>query len=461
MIEKANIKKALRLIFVDFFGLVIGILNGFFLPMVFSIEGYALFKTFSLYATYAIVFSFGLSDGLYLLYGGKNESNLDTSKTKAYYLFLVKIQAAVCIVMFTLSYFILKDTALIFFSIFIIPLQLIHFFRLYYRALGEFDKYSFLQAILVIFELLNTLFIVIYVRSQDPNLFIYIKIINHMLVAALLSMLFWGKHKAIKAAKLKWLDYSTIMKPGFVVLIADLLAALIFSLDRWFVKVLFSNEDFAYYSFAVSILNLFLVFIASITNIFYSYISQKLEDARYIKHLKNIVIIVSSFFPIGYFILQYIVKTYLAIYTPALEVLWILILTLPFITVINVLYINLYKASKSIKVYLKKMMITLAISFILNIVAFIIFGTTVALAWATFAAFIIWYFYSSKDFQGTKINMREVLYLSVLIVSFIGVKVAELSLILSLIILILALLINIYTFYIKDVLHMLNVTRNK
>lgn len=459
MMVKDNIKKGLRLVFVDFFGLMIGILNGFFLPMVFSIEGYALFRTFTLYATYAVVFSFGLSDGLYLMYGGKDESDMDMSKTKAYYFFLMKIQAVVCVIMFILSYCILEDTALIFFSFFITPLQLIHFFRLYYRALGEFDKYSLLQSILVVFELMNTLFIVFYVKSQNPHLFIFIKIVNHVIVAALFSILFFGRHKAISSAKLKWSDYYAVMRPGFIVLMADMVAALIFSLDRWFVRVLFSNEAFAYYSFAVSILNLFLVFIVSITNIFYSYISKKLEDDIYIKQLKNDVLIISSFFPVVYFILADIIEAYLIKYTEALDVLWILILTLPFISVINVLYINLYKASKSINAYLKRMMIILAVSFILNIAAFIIFGTASAIAWATFIAFLIWYFYSSRDFQGIKISLREISYLSFLMISLFAVKAANLGLFLSLFVLMVVSIINVLIFYKKDALHILSIFR--
>ncbi len=457
--EISKIKKGLRLIFVDFFGLVIGILNGFFLPMVFSIDGYALFKTFSLYVTYTAIFSFGLSNGIYMLYGGKDTAEIDISKTKAYYLFLMKLQVVVSGIMFVLSYFAFKDNALILFSMIIMPLQLIDFFRLYYRALGEFDKYSFLQAILVVLELFNTLFVVMYAKSQNPDLFIYIKILNHFVVAALFSALFLGRNKSIKTVRLKCRDYYTVMKPGIILLIADMMVVLIFSLDRWFVKSLFSTEDFAFYSFAVSILSLFMVFISSVTNIFYSSISKRLEDCKYIRSLKNYVLIISSFFPICYFILQYLVKAYLVKYVDSLDVLWIFILTLPFISVINVLYINLYKASKNIKVYLKKIVIILSISFVFNIIAYIFFGTVTALAWATFIVFVIWYFCTSNDFQAAGTSWREVIYLSVLLVSFILLKEVKLNLFLTIFLLIIVLVINVLIFYKKNFLDILGVFR--
>lgn len=460
MMVKDSVIKGMRLVFVDFLGLLVGILNGFFLPMVFSIEGYALFKTFSLYAVYAVVFSFGLSDGLYLMYGGKAEADIDESKTKAGYFFLIKLQAVVAVIMFAISYFIMKDTALVFFSFFIMPLQIIHFFRLYYRALGEFDKYSLLQGILVIFELLNTLFIVIYVKSQNPDLFITIKIINHVIVAVLFSLLFFNKHRTSGPAPLKWGDYTAVMKPGFLVLIADMAAALFFSLDRWFVMILFDDAAFAFYSFAVSILNLFLVFITSVTNIFYSYISKKLEDAAFIKLLKSCVLIISSLFPVGYFVLEKIVEVYLGKYIGSLEVLSILVLTMPFIGVINVLYINLYKASKSIKVYLKRMMVVLTLSFILNAVASIIFGTVASIAWATFASFVIWYFYSARDFKELKINIIEIAYLFFSTISFFAVKAADMGLLLSLLVLGIVLTINALVFYRKDIIHVFSILGN-
>lgn len=456
---RADIKKGIGLIVVDFFGLVTGILNGFFLPMVFSIDGYALFRTFSLYATYGTVFSFGLSDGLYLMYGGKYERDLDASRTKAYYFFLMKLQAVVCSAMLILSFFTLRDSALIFFSLFIIPLQLIHFFRLYFRALGEFDRYSLLQGILVVLELLNTLFIVFCVRSQSPNLFISIKIVNHVVVSIVLTILFLERYKSVDRKKLSRTDYYAVMKPGFAVLMADMVAVLIFSLDRWFIKALFTNADFAYYSFAVSILNLFLVFITSVTNIFYSHISRKIEHDGYIRNLKNTVLVVSSFFPAGYFILEYIIKAYLSNYIEALDVLWILMLTLPFISVINVVYINLYKASKSIKAYIKKISVILCISFVLNMAAYMFFNTAVAIAWATFVSLVIWYFYSTGDFQGIEVNMKEIAYLLILFIGFIVINGSSMGPVLSLLFLAAVLTVDVLIFFRKDMIHILDAIR--
>lgn len=431
IVMKDSVKKGFKLIFVDFSGLIVGILNGFLLPMVFRIEGYALFKTFSLYATYATVFSFGLSDGLYLFYGGKRMKEIDTSKTKAYYLFLMKLQGVVLVFLLLVSFFLLKDMAFLFFSLFVFPLQLIHFFRLYYKALGEFDRYSVLQGVLVTFELLNTLFIVFLMKSQEPHLFISIKIANHLLVASILTFVLVKQLKGVRAPRLKWSQCKEIIKPGFVVLMADTIAMVIFSLDRFFVKGSFSDEAFAYYSFAVSILNLFLVFILSITSIFYSYLSRKVGDRHYIINLKHKVLLLSFLFPSGYFLLEYIVTSFIGNYVQSLEVLWILMLTLPFLSVINVVYINMYKASKSIGMYLKRMLVVLCSSLMLNVLALVLFDSTIAIAWSSLLSFAFWYVYSSKDLEGARITWGEVLYILLLMGSFVLVKASDLGVIWS------------------------------
>jgi O-antigen/teichoic acid export membrane protein len=443
------VKKGIRLIFIDFFGLVIGILNGFFLPLVFSIDGYALFRTFTLYATYATVFSFGISDGIYLLYGGKDETSINAAKTKAYYFLLMKLQAVVFLILFFISNFLLKDEALIFFSFFVLPLQLIHFYRLYYKALGEFDKYSILQSVLVILELLNTLLIAFYLKTDEPHIFIIIKIINHIVIALFLTFFTLFHFKNVKSERLQRSEFLEIFKPGIIVLLADMVAAVIFSMDRWFVMLFFNEENFAYYSFAVSLVNLFLVFITSVASIFYSLIAKKMDDSTYMKKLKNCVLLVSAVFPLAYYFMDLIVLKYLAKYAASLDYLWIIMLTLPFIGLINVVYINLYKASKDIKQYLYRMLLIFLVTFLLNYITVKIFHTITAVAWTTLLSYSFWYLYSARDFKSLRITWNEVIFIVILLAGFSSMKLLGMDNIISFIIYLCLLIFDINVFY-KD-----------
>lgn len=76
-------------------------------------------------------------------------------------------------------------------------------------------------------------------------------------------------------------------KVGFVILIANLSIMIFYGLDRWFIKIFFTEYDFAYYSFAISMLNLINILINSISVIFYNYIAKD-ENKTIINNLKGI-----------------------------------------------------------------------------------------------------------------------------------------------------------------------------
>lgn len=456
---KSIFKKGLALLIADFFGLMVGILNGFFLPTVFSLDGYAIFRTFTLYATYATIFSFGLSDGMYLIYGGKEERQINPARTKAYCFFLIKMQAVVFLFLFLLSWLVLKDEAFVYFSLFVTPLQIIHFFRLYFRAVGEFGKYSKLQIALVIFELLNTLLIVFYVKSDQPNFFIVVKILNHIVIALLVTMIFLWKQRDIKAERLKAKQVMELVRPGIVVLSADLIAAIIFSLDRWFVMALFSKEDFAYYAFAVSIFTLFFTCILSITSIFYPTISKRLGDSEYLKHLKNYTIILSSCFPVSYFFIKFIVFHFLPAYINGLSILWILFLAIPFVGVIHVVYINLYKATGSVRTYISRMVIVLALSFVLYITAFLLWRTLQTIALATLLTFVLWYIFSSNDFKQTQTGKKSMVYLLINLSVFILMQWVSLNWFLSFMLYLILIMTNTIVFFKNELIVLFMITK--
>ncbi|MBP7177105.1 MAG: hypothetical protein KBA53_12940 [Thermoclostridium sp.] len=451
MTESRLFKRGFTLILADVLALLVGILNGFFLPKVFSIDGYAFFRTFTLYATYAVVFSFGLTDGMYLLYGGKEEKQTDPALTKAYYFFLLKMQALILLILLLLSHFILKDDAFLYFSLFVLPLQSIHFFRLYYRALGEFKKYSVLQIGLVFFELLNTLLIVFYIRSEQPYLFIILKIINHTLIAIILTAVFLLKYKSESTVSLKREDALRLIKPGFVVMLADLLVAFVFSLDRWFVKLLFSQKDFAFYAFAVSILTLFVTLITSVANIFYSGIARKYEDSSYLNSLRSFAVVSSSFLPLSYFVLQAIIQWFLPAYSSALQILQVLVLMLPFAGVVLIVTNNLYKANRDVKRYITRMITILVISFLLNLGAFLIWRTMLSIAAATLLAYVLWYVISFRDFPSSKKRVREVLYLSFSLSTYVLVQYTGLNWLVSFGLCLCILGLTAFAFYRKEI----------
>lgn len=87
-----KISKYLKVILVDFLGLIVGIISGFLIPKVFNIDQYAFYRTYTLYISYVGMFHFGFSDGIYIILGGKSKDDIKKSKIKGYFRSLIKLE---------------------------------------------------------------------------------------------------------------------------------------------------------------------------------------------------------------------------------------------------------------------------------------------------------------------------------------------------------------------------------
>ena len=61
-----------------------GVFVGFLIPKVLGVEEYGYYKIFTLYATYIGIFSFGISEGVYLKYSGIEYSRLNKQKIRCF-----------------------------------------------------------------------------------------------------------------------------------------------------------------------------------------------------------------------------------------------------------------------------------------------------------------------------------------------------------------------------------------
>ena len=62
-----------------------GIVIGFLIPKILSVDSYGLYKTFTLYTTYIGFFSLGIIDGIVLDYGGYNFEKLNKEKFRSFF----------------------------------------------------------------------------------------------------------------------------------------------------------------------------------------------------------------------------------------------------------------------------------------------------------------------------------------------------------------------------------------
>ena len=415
--DKHSFKRNLMRVFsANFIYTITSILIGFLVPAILTLEGYADLKTYTLYMTYAGVLHFGFVDGIYLKYGGKDEDKINKSKIKGEHIFLSILQLLITFILLFIA-FLRQDKVFFLMSISILPANLVSFHKQYYQAVGNFKKYSLIMNIYTIAYALFNLALVFLLKSESYELYCLTNFICNLSVLIMAEVFFFKKVRGVKADYDKK-ELKQITKSGFFLMIGNLAAIFLYAIDKWFVKLFFETKDFSYYSFAVSMFNIIIVFLNSISITFYN-IFAKEEKEEQVKKIKTNLMIIGSLASTSYFVLAFIVSFFLKKYIPSLSIIAYSFATFPYLFVIKAIFVNLYKSRKKEKRYTKVVMMMLVIASLLNTLAMVIYKSTDTIAMATLLSFIIWFVFSFVDFKYLKPTINELFYLAIITPCFI------------------------------------------
>lgn len=411
-----NLKKSiLRIFSANFLTMLSGIIIGFIVPAILSIESYSYVKTYTFYLSYIGFLHFGFIDGMYIKYGGKEPKDIDRQEVKGEHKIFIFMQLIVTLIFLILG-IIERDIIIILMALSIIPMNTLSFHKLFYQATGQFKKYAVVSYLYTTIYLGLNIILAIIFRSKNYIYYCLASLLSNIIVYIALEIKFYRDTKGIisKYNKKVWNN----IKIGFFVLLGNLSVLLFYAIDRWFIKIFLGMKDFAYYSFAVSMLNIINVLVNAIAITFYNYLSKE-ENQEKVKIMKGYFLILGGFASLGYFALAGIISVFLNKYIPSLNIIAISFAAYPYMIVINALYVNLYKARKNEKKYLKVVIFMVIISAVYNTIAIIVWKTSEAIAIATTLSFITWYIYSMRDFKYLKSSLKEIIYLSIILVSFL------------------------------------------
>lgn len=449
-------KNILKIFSANFFNTISAIIVGLIIPSILSLDSYASVKTYSLYISYIGFLHLGFIDGMYIKYGGKDIEDVDKGVLKYEHRVFINIQIFMTLIFLVIS-IINKDFIIFLMSISIIPINTLSFHKFFYQATGQFEKFTKINYIYSAIYLLINIILIFLIKSNNYILYIMTTIVANIIVFINLEVRFWSEYKNIHIKCTK--DIMNNIKVGFYILLANLSVLLFYGIDRWFVKIFYSNENFSYYSFAISMLSIVNLLVGSISIIFYNYLA-KGENKEKIKKLKIYFLIIGGITSIAYFGLALIVNIFLKKYIPSLGIISISFAAYPYIIVINALYVNLYKARKDEKKYLKVVLLMLSTSILYNFIAVYISKNVNYIAIATTLSLITWYLYSMKDFDYLKMDLREGIYLSILIISFLFSTHIE-NFVLGAIIYLIIYSILIFLLYKKYVLELIKIALKK
>lgn len=398
-------------VFVSNFVIIIfGFINSLVFPKLMSINEYSTYQTFTLFLAYVNILNIGMSSGLFIKYGGTDYHVINKKDYKSEILFLIIVLSIFTIFGLIISN-VLRNKILLYLTLCIISVNTVGTYKALYQAWNKFKKYSIINSVIPISNTLIALLIWVLTGNLSADVIIAPYIIVNGMFFLYLFFEFNKETINIKPGKIFGnKNYSTVGL-GIFVMIGNFSYMVFNSIGRLFIKVLFSNYDFAMYSFAISMQATIAILIISISQPLYPELaSGKIEKAK-LSEIKELLLLFGSLSGCAYFTFSLIIKTFIPNYMDSLKIIAILFAAFPALAIINCLYINLYKITRQLRKYILTLIIVIIISISLNALGVIIYKNYISIASAVTMTYFIWMWYSSRHFKYMKFNIRDIIYL--------------------------------------------------
>ncbi len=463
--QKSILRDTIKITISNFIKLLSGVAVGFLLPKILGFTDYGYYKTFTLYATYVSLFRFGISEGIYLKFGGRSFTELDKEKFRFYSIFFLILEFIISLISILIwIVFFVNEYKFIFIciSIYSLFINITEFFQMISQATSRFNELSIRY---IIQSLLTTASIVIlyFIKKNIDNTINYkIYLIIYLFIIFILSIWYVFTYRSIifgKKAKLKdsYQDILLFIKIGIPLLIANLCSTFILNLDRQFVNIIWqvtdSDNTYSIYAFAYNMLSLVTTATAAISTVIYPTLKKTTEDTLKHNYSRLISIILAFVFAamISYYPLVFVVNNFLPKYNDSLIYFRVIFPGLACQSAITIIMHNYYKVlGYNFKFFIKGIVI-LAISFVANLIAYLIFKTPLAISVASIITMLIWYFYVEFFFvKKYKVKTaKNIIYMIISMALFYGVTFIE-NIYIGFGIHIVSYLILTYIFFYKD-----------
>lgn len=403
-VKKQNMKNVAMVISSNVLTIVVALFTGFILPKELSISDYAYYRVYLLYISYAGFFHLGFVNGIYLKYGNLNLDQIPKKIFRTYSWFMLGLQAVVVIaltaVLFGGSFF-MDTNKVIAYAFVIINIPLVNI-KWFYSSINQFTKRfvidSYVTYLQNVLNLVMVLLVVGFKWYDFKYLLVLTTIIN--LVCMIITMqqnkvLVWGKKERVSDVEIP-----SLIKGGFFLMLSEFVGIIILGIDSMFVEHLFSQTDFAMYSFGVSVISVIYTLISAISNLIYPYLVRVTEEkyAEYYTLMSDVLSIVSIFSMLAFYVAEFIILKWLDKFTPSIAIISILFGTIIFRTVIMLVCGNYFKVLKLIKEYTRNNIFAIVMSFLLNVGAYVLFKDYRYIAVASLLSFIIWYLVTDAIF---------------------------------------------------------------
>lgn len=380
--------------------LLAGVATSFVLPKFFSMQDYGLYKVFNLYTTYIVLLQFGLSEGLYLYYGGRKKEEVSSEKFSIILWTVILLDAIIAATVIVVSYFALSEHYRFIFLMIAFDILIVNITNIYQflsQAIQRFTELSIRNLAKSVMTIVAVVLIAM-INTGSDNVYLGYRfyIITVVIINALLLGWYVFTYRDLLqfGIKIEWKTVWIFAKSGFPLCLSNVISSLILAMDRQVVSIFFSTEEYAVYSFAYSMLTLFSTVITSIAVVIFPLLKQKAPEELKKEYKSSIAVIafVISIMAIGYFPLCWFVKSFLPAYVASLDIFRIIIPGLMISSPVSIIIHNYFKTLNKNGTFFVSSSAILGLSIVFNLIAYFIFGTMSSISYASILVLLIWYF---------------------------------------------------------------------
>lgn len=423
MKNKSFVRNLFVVVFSRIISLTSSVAVGFILPKILSITDYGFYKVFTLYAVYTALLHFGFVDGVLLKLSGKEYEELDSQKMRTLTRFFIVFELIISIAILLVGGIIASGDYLfivIMLAVNMVFVNITTYYQFISQAVQRFREYSAKNIAISVIKICFVLVLLVLdtlnvAEASYEACLIGLNILDFSIMLwyiVIYRNITFGKGESISSLKN---DIASIFKSGILLTLAYQVSHLILALDRQFVNLLFSTEEFAIYSFAYNIVSMISTMVSSISIVLLPMLKNRAQEmvVNSYKKCLSTVAVISSGSLLGYFPLVFFIKWFLPEYQRSLDYIIIVLPAFLFTSSITVVMFTINKVFEMNFSFFKDGCLIFALGLGFNVIAYYLFGSPYAISFASLIVMIIWYLISGgrlKQKTGVDVS-KEFIYL--------------------------------------------------
>lgn len=397
---------------------IIGLISSLILPRILKLEDYAQYQAFLLYLSYIAVLHLGFPTGLSIKYAGKKIEDINKAQYKSEFLLQLLIPSVFSTIGIGVYLFTGK-IMILYISVMILLYCFMGGFLFLVQALGKFDLYALFHTVLSGGSLVLPIIYYIVTKRISAKICIlaYLLVYAVMMFGALKYNINLIHHT--KAKKIFSTENFETEKVGATFLLGNYVNSLLHSIDKQFIQWFCVVEEFAYYSFALTMQSTMTIFITAVSQPLFPYLaSGKIQNRKQFASIKRMLMMLGSASGLAYFACVYVVKNWIPNYVESLDVIRIYFAVFPAMAVINGLYLNLYKVKKMMHRYIFDLIAMFVAAIVANYIAIKLNFGYCGVAFATTLINYLWFAYGQILFEEFTLEIRDVVFIGMFLLEF-------------------------------------------